>query len=159
MELTREIELDASREEVWAALTEAERLEEWFANDVELDARPGGEAVFRWENGEERRGVVEEFEEERRLALRWDDDGVVEIELDDTVNGTVLVVRETTPEFGPALEVQALRSSDGPTARWLGAMDECDARTQGVGIAELFPRPRTQQRAVQCVPTARASAR
>ena len=108
MEMTREIELDASREEVWAALTEAERLEEWFANDVELDPQPGGDAVFRWENGEERRGVVEELEEARRLALRWDDDGVVEIELDDTANGTLVVVRETTPEFGPALEVQAL---------------------------------------------------
>ena len=108
MEMTREIELEASREEVWAALTEAERLEEWFANDVELDPQPGGDAVFRWENGEERRGVVEELEEERRLALRWDDDGVVEIELDDTANGTLVVVRETTPEFGPALEVQAL---------------------------------------------------
>ena len=108
MEMTREIELDAPREEVWAALTEAERLEEWFANDVELDARPGGDAVFRWENGEERRGVVEELEEERRLALRWEDDGFVEIELADADGGTVLVIHETSPEFGPALEVQAL---------------------------------------------------
>src|SRR6266700_6430579 len=71
MEVTREIVLDAPRDEVWAALTEAERLEEWFANDVELDARPGGECVFRWENGEERRAIVEVLEEERRLALRW----------------------------------------------------------------------------------------
>jgi uncharacterized protein YndB with AHSA1/START domain len=108
MEVTREIELDAPREEVWAALTEAERLEEWFANDVELDARPGGEAVFRWENGEERRAVVEEIDDERRLALRWEDDGLVELELEDTPDGTVLVVRESSPDFGPALEVQAL---------------------------------------------------
>jgi uncharacterized protein YndB with AHSA1/START domain len=108
MEVTREIELDSPREEVWAALTEAERLEEWFANDVELDARPGGEAVFRWENGEERRAVVEEIDDERRLALRWEDDGLVELELEDTPDGTVLVVRESSPDFGPALEVQAL---------------------------------------------------
>ena len=109
MEFTREIVLDAPPEEVWAALTEAERLEEWFANDVELDARPGGEAVFRWENGEERRAVVEEIDEERRLALRWaDDDSLVELELEETEGGTVLVVRESSPEFGPALEVQAL---------------------------------------------------
>ena len=37
MEVTREIVLPAPREEVWAALTEAERLEEWFANEVEFD--------------------------------------------------------------------------------------------------------------------------
>src|SRR6266536_2602137 len=91
MEFTREIVLDAPPEEVWAALTEAERLEEWFANDVELDARPGGEGVFRWENGEERRAIVEEIEEERRLALRWeDDDSLVELELEETESGTVL---------------------------------------------------------------------
>jgi len=111
MEITREIELDAPRDEVWAALTEAERLEEWFANDVELDPRPGGEAVFRWENGEERRGVVEELEEERRLALRWDDDGLLEVELDDAGGGTVLVVRESSPDFGPALELMALNAA------------------------------------------------
>ena len=109
MEITREIELDAPREEVWAALTEAERLEEWFANNVELDARPGGEGVFRWDNGEERRAVVEEIDEERRLALRWeDDDGLVELELEDTPDGTVLVVRESSPDFGIALEARAL---------------------------------------------------
>jgi uncharacterized protein YndB with AHSA1/START domain len=109
MEVTREIVLDAPPDEVWAALTKAERLEEWFANDVELDARPGGAGVFRWDNGEERRAVVEEIEEERRLALRWeDDDGLVELELEETESGTVLVVRESSPEFGPALEVQAL---------------------------------------------------
>ena len=55
MEVRREIVLEAPVEEVWAALTEPERLEEWFANDVELDVRPGGEGVFRWGDGDERR--------------------------------------------------------------------------------------------------------
>src|SRR5947208_387171 len=42
MEVVREIVFPAPPEEVWEALTEPERLEEWFANEVELDARPGG---------------------------------------------------------------------------------------------------------------------
>src|SRR5437763_16190565 len=108
MEVTREIVLPAPREEVWAALTEAERLEEWFANDVELDARPGGEGVFRWDDGDERRAVVEEIDEERRLALRFEDDGLVELELEDTPGGTLLGVTETSPQFGPALELRAI---------------------------------------------------
>ena len=108
MEVRREIVLDAPREEVWAALTEAERLEEWFANDVELDARPGGEGVFRWDDGDERHAVVEEVDEERRLALRFDDEGLVRLELDDTPDGTLLVVTESAPQFGPALELNAL---------------------------------------------------
>src|SRR6266536_4972668 len=85
MEFTREIVLDAPREEVWAALTEAERLEEWFANDVELDARPGGEGVFRWGDGDERHAVVRELEEPERLVLDWDDGGSVAIELETVV--------------------------------------------------------------------------
>ena len=48
MEVTREILFPDSPDEVWKALTEAERLEEWFANDVELDPREGGDGVFRW---------------------------------------------------------------------------------------------------------------
>ena len=52
--IRREIVLPAPREEVWEALTDPERLEDWFANEVELDLRPGGGATFRWGNGEER---------------------------------------------------------------------------------------------------------
>ena len=47
-------------EEVWSAITEPEQLVQWFANDVELDSRPGGRAAFRWDNGEERTAVVDQ---------------------------------------------------------------------------------------------------
>ena len=50
MEIEREIVLPVTREEAWEALTEPEQLEEWFANDVELDPTPGGEGVFHWED-------------------------------------------------------------------------------------------------------------
>jgi ATP-dependent Clp protease protease subunit len=43
MEVEREIVVPETPDEVWEALTEAERLEEWFATEVELDARPGGD--------------------------------------------------------------------------------------------------------------------
>jgi uncharacterized protein YndB with AHSA1/START domain len=108
MEVTREIVVPASPDEVWAALTEADRLAEWFANDVELDPRPGGEGVFRWDNGEELHATVEDVDEERRLALRWESGGVVELELEEVEGGTRVVVRESSPEFGPALELHAL---------------------------------------------------
>src|SRR5688572_14443486 len=69
VEVTREVVLDAPVEEVWSALTEPERLEEWFANDVELELEPGGEGTFRWDDGEERHAVVEEVDPERRFAF------------------------------------------------------------------------------------------
>ena len=111
MEVTREIVLPAPREEVWAALTEAERLEEWFANDVELDPREGGAGVFRWEDGEEKHATVVVAEPPERLVLDWDEDGEVEFTLEETEEGTRLHVRETTPEFSTALELRALALS------------------------------------------------
>ncbi|TML75459.1 MAG: hypothetical protein E6G12_09140 [Actinobacteria bacterium] len=108
MEVEREIVVPETPDEVWEALTEPERLEEWFASEAELDARPGGEGVFRWGDGDERRVVVRELEEERRLVLDWDDGGTVAIELEECEDGTRVRVVETSPEIAPALELRAL---------------------------------------------------
>ena len=105
--IRREIVLPAERDEVWDALTDADRLEDWFANDVELDLRPGGGASFRWANGEERHAVVSEVEPERRLAFDWEDEGTVEFTLADDADGTRLVVVESSPAWSTALELQA----------------------------------------------------
>lgn len=95
------------RDEVWAALTESERLEDWFANEVDIDLRPGGEVSFRWGNGEERHATFTDVEPEQRLALQWDDEGEVEFTLADEVEGTRLTVVETSPAWSAALDLQA----------------------------------------------------
>jgi uncharacterized protein YndB with AHSA1/START domain len=105
--IRREIVLPATRDDVWDALTDEERLEDWFANDVELDLRPGGGASFRWSNGEERHATVTEVEPERRLAFVWEDEGTVEFTLADDADGTRLVVVESSPAWSTALELQA----------------------------------------------------
>jgi len=105
--IRKEIVLPAARDDVWDALTDADRLEDWFANDVELDLRPGGGATFRWSNGEERRATVTEVEPERRLAFDWEDEGTVEFTLDDDPDGTRLVVVESSPSWTAALELHA----------------------------------------------------
>lgn len=113
MEVTRELVLPASPEEVWEELTDPDRLSEWFATDVELEVAEGGRGRFRWENGEERHAVVEEVEEGRRLAYTWsDEDGReshVGFTLDEVEDGTRVVVTETAPvaEWAPALELRA----------------------------------------------------
>ena len=108
MEIERHIVFPASPAEVWEALTEPERLEEWFASEVSLDARPGGEGVFRWGDGDERRAVVRELEPEERLVLDWEDDGQVVLELEEVDGGTRLHVVETSPDWSTALELHAL---------------------------------------------------
>jgi uncharacterized protein YndB with AHSA1/START domain len=107
VEVTREIVFPASPDEVWEALTQPDQLEEWFANDVELDPRPGGEGVFRWDDGEERRATVLVADPGERLVLDWDEEGEVEFTLDEVEDGTRLLVRETSPEWSTALELRA----------------------------------------------------
>ena len=77
--IRREIVLPADRDEVWDALTDPERLADWFATEVELDLRVGGEATFRWGNGEERRATVIGVEPGEHLAT-LSEAGLVESE-------------------------------------------------------------------------------
>jgi uncharacterized protein YndB with AHSA1/START domain len=107
VEVTREIVFPETRDDVWEALTDPEQLEEWFANDVELDVRPGGDGVFRWDDGDERHATVLVVEPGTRLVLDWDDDGEVEFTLEDDAAGTRLTVVETTPAWSTALDLQA----------------------------------------------------
>jgi uncharacterized protein YndB with AHSA1/START domain len=119
MEVTREIVLPAGPQEVWEAVTDPARLEAWFANDVDLELRPGGAGRFRWDDGDTRIAVVEEVEERRRFAFRWEEeDGAaparVELELQEDEDGTRVVVTETplAPQasagWATALELRAL---------------------------------------------------
>src|SRR2546430_4516716 len=87
VQIEREIVFPASPAEVWEALTEPERLEEWFATEVELDAQPGGIGVFRWGDGDERRAGGREAEPEELLLLDWEDDGPGVLELDEVAGG------------------------------------------------------------------------
>ena len=107
MEVTREVVVPAPPEEVWQALTEPERLEEWFANEVELDLQPGGAGRFRWNDGDERCAVVREVEPGERLVLDWDDEGRVVFTLEEVPEGTRVAVREVSAEWSTALELRA----------------------------------------------------
>jgi uncharacterized protein YndB with AHSA1/START domain len=110
MDVLREIVLPTTREDAWDALTEPRRLEEWFATEVELDLREGGAAVFRWGDGDARYAEVVTVENEERLVLRFEDDGVVDLQLADDAEGTRVLVRESSPQWGTALELSALAS-------------------------------------------------
>src|SRR6201987_1020908 len=103
----REIVVPEEADEVWESLTDPERLEEWFASDVELDARPGGGGVFRWGGGGEGHAVVRELEDSERVGRDWDDGGSVAIELEPVVDGTRVHVVESSPQFAPAFEMRA----------------------------------------------------
>jgi uncharacterized protein YndB with AHSA1/START domain len=93
--------LDASTDDVWRALTDPDLLGAWLGSVVALDVRPGGEGVIVEPGGEVRRARIDEVEPARRLALRWWPGGgsgpesTVELDLEETAEGTRLVVTET----------------------------------------------------------------
>src|SRR4051794_6706763 len=108
LQVEREIVVPGDPAEVWESLTNPELLEEWFASECELDARPGGEGVFRWGDGDERHAMVRELAEAERLVLDWDDGGSVTIELEPVVDGTRVHVVESSPQFAAAFEMRAM---------------------------------------------------
>jgi uncharacterized protein YndB with AHSA1/START domain len=70
-EVRRVVEIGASRERVWAALTDPGELLHWFPTQrAEIDLRPGGEAAFVWDESADE-AVVEVVEPPGRFAFRW----------------------------------------------------------------------------------------
>ena len=118
----RERVLPVARDAAWELLGEPDALADWLADEVELDAvRAGEEGVLRWDDGEERRVVVEEVVPGRRVAMRWDDPAggpgavasLVELTLDDAGEDghTVLRVVEL-----PLVALRAVASALHPAA-------------------------------------------
>src|SRR5215218_7907455 len=94
----RETMVEATPEEVWEALTDEDRLEEWMAPEVELDPTEGGEISVR-DGDDERSGIVETVEEQERFAFTWSRPGegesFVEFTIEALPGGTRVTVIET----------------------------------------------------------------
>jgi hypothetical protein len=111
-------------DEAWKSVADTERLGDWLGGDVEMDPVPGGEFRIRFDDGAERVGFVEELDSEaQRFAFWWrrpEDDlsTRVQISLDETDEGAVVHVVETSPMA--TLDCIGIplpgRGAQGPTA-------------------------------------------
>jgi uncharacterized protein YndB with AHSA1/START domain len=121
----RELLLPGDIGETWEAVADPERLGDWLGGEVEMDPVPGGDFHIRFhDDAGERQGFVEELDEEqRRFAFWWrePDDEIstrVEISLEETADGTLVRVTETSPMS--VLDVVGIPlpgyRSQGPTA-------------------------------------------
>jgi uncharacterized protein YndB with AHSA1/START domain len=70
--IEREILIQAPVAVVWTVVTEPEQIAGWFSDAVELDLRPGGEALFHWRDHESAvEGRVERVEPPHLFSFRW----------------------------------------------------------------------------------------
>jgi uncharacterized protein YndB with AHSA1/START domain len=92
MELTREITLPATAEEVWRSLEQPA----WLGEDASIELHPDGDV-----RAGDRTGFVEEVEEERRLVFWWaapeEDSTRVELSLEEDGDVTHVRVVESRP--------------------------------------------------------------
>lgn len=95
----------ADPEKVYDGIASAEGLNAWFTYDSELDARPGGDIVFRWKDwGPDKytlnsHGKVLEAKKPEKFVFQWYADNpeyatTIEMIFEKVVEGTVIRLRE-----------------------------------------------------------------
>lgn len=99
--------IEAPPSDVWGFMVDPAALSAWFGADAWLEPEPNAAVRFRFADGTERRGVVEEVDAGRRLMWRWrehcgtgfgstiGEPSTVTIELEPTHDGTVVRITET----------------------------------------------------------------
>jgi uncharacterized protein YndB with AHSA1/START domain len=67
------LDLDASTDEVWRALTDAEELMRWFSTEARVTPGAGGSMLWSWGHGEDWKTRIDAWEPGRLLRLVQDD--------------------------------------------------------------------------------------
>jgi uncharacterized protein YndB with AHSA1/START domain len=131
-QIERETFIAAPVERVWTLITEAEHLGRWFGDaGAEIDLRPGGAMVLRWDEYGESLGRVVAVEPHARFSYRWapfkDSGGaepvdgnstLVEFTLRPEADGTRLRVVESGFASLDTTDEQRAANHEGNTEGW-----------------------------------------
>jgi uncharacterized protein YndB with AHSA1/START domain len=103
-QIEREIVIDAPVEVVWRTITEPDQISQWFADQVELEAKPGGRGYLGF--GEQGGPViVETFEPPSRFSFRWNHPAG-----EDPTAGNSLLVEFTVRAEGERTRLRVVES-------------------------------------------------
>jgi len=69
--IEREVVIAAAPERVWEIITQAQHVGEWFGDSAEIDLRPGGTMVLRWDKHGTQYATIERIEPPRYFSYRW----------------------------------------------------------------------------------------
>jgi uncharacterized protein YndB with AHSA1/START domain len=129
-EVRRELEIKAPRERVWAALTEPKQLQRWFPDKrAEIDFRPGGDALFEWDEARAE-AVVDVVEPLGRFVFRWRPEGLgrpfttVSFTLEELEDGTSTRLRLVESGFASLPDQIETQSQEGNDEGWAQELQE-----------------------------------
>jgi len=92
------VDIDATIESAWAALSDPDALARWLGSSVELDVRPGGRGRVVDDDGTVREVLVTAVDDRQAIAWHWwSDDGElssVELRIDECDGHTQLRILE-----------------------------------------------------------------
>jgi len=137
-QIEREIVINAPVSRVWAAVTEAEHIGSWFGDaGAEVDLRPGGALIIRWQEHGAFHTTIERVEPERFFSWRWtytagqepraDNSTLVEFSLTPEGAGTRLRVVESGFQQLDMPEAQRATRLRENTQGWQEEIDELRA--------------------------------
>lgn len=125
-EVERTALLDTDPDSAWEAISDPDLLDDWLAEEVEMEPVEGSPARFVVD-GTERHGVVREVEEGRRISFTWrePEEPATLVELTLTPLGDQgpvhLTVTETAPE-GVPMALAAGAAWDGRLKRFVAGL-------------------------------------
>jgi uncharacterized protein YndB with AHSA1/START domain len=130
-ELERTIEVQAPREQVWAAITQPELLLRWFPTHVaEVDLRVGGAMNFGWGDGGDE-AVIDVVDPPATFAFRWRPAGTdrpyTEVTFHLAETDGVTTVTLTERGFAALPDQIHQQSYDGNFEGWGGELEELRA--------------------------------
>jgi uncharacterized protein YndB with AHSA1/START domain len=141
--LEREIIIEAPLDVVWSVVTEAEHINGWFGDSTEIDLRPGGRLLLRWEEQDHTvHGRVERVDPPRFFSFRWtnresraaageDDSTLVEFSLSPEGDATRLTVVESGFRELSGPEDEKQKDADGHREGWKLELDELREYARG----------------------------
>jgi uncharacterized protein YndB with AHSA1/START domain len=98
----REVLIHAPVEHVWSIVTEPEHIAGWLSDSAEIDLRPGGELLLKWDRHGTASGTVERVEPPHLFAFRWE---TPEPDRDPTGNVTLVEFQLRADGDGTLLRV------------------------------------------------------
>jgi uncharacterized protein YndB with AHSA1/START domain len=135
--ISREIEIDAPPDVVWAIVTEARHLAGWFSDEAEIELRPGGAMVLTWRGHGTYRARIETVDPPATFAFRWvlrdgeepmqDGSTLVVMTLTATDTGTRLRVVESGFSDLSWPEHERARYAGQNAGGWIRELDELRA--------------------------------